>query len=62
MTDREDTDPRAKWRALPPRIRPEDWVSETDTEPVPGSVRAAEEQREFRERRQVIECGTGGSG
>jgi hypothetical protein len=62
MTNREDGDPRARWRVLPPRVRPEDWVSEKDTDPVPGSVRAAESQRELREQRQVIEWGAAGLG
>jgi hypothetical protein len=62
MTDREDHDPRARWRVLPPRVGPDEWVSEKDTDPVPGSVEAAEAQRESRERRQVIEWGAPGAG
>lgn len=37
MTEPAD-DPRAQWRELPPRIRPENWVTEQDPEPVPGAV------------------------
>ncbi|MEZ0494215.1 hypothetical protein AB2L28_18415 [Kineococcus sp. TBRC 1896] len=28
-------DPRARWRTLPPRVRPEDTVAELDVGPVP---------------------------
>ncbi|OZM70842.1 hypothetical protein CFN78_23285 [Amycolatopsis antarctica] len=52
-----DTDPRAKWRELPPRIKPESWTAEQATEPVPGSVEAAEGNRQAREARNVIERG-----
>lgn len=40
-------DPRAKWRELPPRIHPEDWVTEQDPDPVPGAVLAGEAHSEM---------------
>lgn len=36
---------RARWRALPKLIRPEDWATETAVKHVPGSLLIAEAQR-----------------
>jgi hypothetical protein len=36
---------RARWRALPKPIKPEDWVTETGAEHVPGSLLVAEAER-----------------
>lgn len=60
MTNTADqTDPRAKWRTLPDRIPPEQWVTERDDEPVPGSVRAFENRRDRWEAQKIIEWGAG---
>jgi hypothetical protein len=40
-------DAGAKWHNLPERIKPEDWVTEQDTDPVPGSVTSADVERQF---------------
>ncbi|GAA4983739.1 hypothetical protein WHI96_10265 [Pseudonocardia tropica] len=53
-------DPRARWRTMPEPVRPEQWVAEHDTDPVPGSVRDAEARRESEERRWLIERGGAG--
>lgn len=53
-TDQAD-DPRARWRELPAPITPDDWSTEQDDEPVPGSVQVADGW-EARLRR-AIECG-----
>lgn len=37
----EPNDPHTRWRMLPARIRPEEWVDEHDESPVPGSVLSA---------------------
>ena len=52
----EEQDPRARWRELPERVRPEDYVEEAD---VPGhdSSLAADEQAEQREVTWLIERG-----
>lgn len=52
-------DPRARWRTLPDRIPPEQWVTEKADPAVPGSVRAAEEQRETHEAWNDIRWGFG---
>ncbi|MGH3754911.1 MAG: hypothetical protein ACRDRP_19875 [Pseudonocardiaceae bacterium] len=36
---------RARWRALPKSIRPDEWVTETGVKHVPGSLLIAEAQR-----------------
>ncbi len=36
---------RARWHALPKTIRPQDWVTETGSTQVPGSLLIAEAQR-----------------
>ncbi len=36
---------RARWHALPKRIRPEDWTTQTGITPVPGSLLVAEAER-----------------
>ncbi len=33
-----EPDPLARWRQLPDPVRPEDYVTEQDDDPVPGSV------------------------
>jgi hypothetical protein len=53
-------DPRARWRALPDRIPPEQWVTEKADPSVPGSVEAAEEQRQAREAWDDIRWAAGG--
>jgi hypothetical protein len=40
-------DASAKWQNLPARIEPEDWVTEHDADPVPGSVTSADAERQF---------------
>ncbi len=47
-TDTSPDDPRAKWRVLPDRIPPEQWVTEHADPAVPGSVQAAEDERQTR--------------
>ncbi|MBN9101125.1 MULTISPECIES: hypothetical protein [unclassified Pseudonocardia] len=37
-----DDDPGARWRDLPPRIEPQEWVTGRDDAPVPGSIQAAD--------------------
>ncbi|WP_158102785.1 hypothetical protein [Lentzea kentuckyensis] len=47
-----------KWKALPERPKPEDWVEEKDTSPpLPGALAEAEGDREVREARNVLERG-----
>lgn len=46
-----------KWKALPDPPKPEEWVAEKETNPVPGSVAEAEAEAEMREARHVIERG-----
>lgn len=48
-------DPRARWRELPARIAPEGWLTESDPEPVPGSVQEA--QARDTERQRAIDSG-----
>ena len=48
-----------KWNALPDRPKPEEWVAEKDTNPVPGALAEAEADREAREVRTVFERGGG---
>lgn len=36
---------RARWHALPKRIRPEDWTTQTGITQVPGSLLVAEAER-----------------
>jgi len=61
MVESDKGDPRARWRVLPDRPAPEEWVTVKDDEPVPGSVRLAEEQRATQEARRLIEW-SGGAG
>ncbi len=46
-----------KWNALPDRPKPEEWVAEKDTNPLPGAIAEAEGDREVREARNVLERG-----
>ncbi|MGW6448552.1 hypothetical protein [Lentzea sp. NPDC055074] len=46
-----------RWKALPDRPKPEEWVAEKDTNPLPGAIEEAEADRELREARQVLERG-----
>ncbi|MEU0880166.1 hypothetical protein ABZ345_16320 [Lentzea sp. NPDC005914] len=46
-----------KWNALPDRPKPEEWVAEKDTNPVPGALAEAEANTETREARNVVERG-----
>ncbi len=55
--DSDTSDPRAKWRTLPDRIPPEEWVTEKADPAVPGSVQAAEGDRQQREAWNEIRWG-----
>ncbi|MEV6237862.1 hypothetical protein [Lentzea sp. NPDC051838] len=44
-----------KWNALPERPKPEEWVAEKETNPVPGALAEAEANQETREARNLIE-------
>ncbi|WP_157984818.1 hypothetical protein [Lentzea terrae] len=46
-----------KWNALPERPKPEEWVAEKETNPVPGALAEAEAGREAREARTIFERG-----
>jgi hypothetical protein len=46
-----------KWNALPERPKPEEWVAEKETNPVPGALAEAEADREAREARTIFERG-----
>ncbi|WP_188316402.1 hypothetical protein [Solihabitans fulvus] len=48
MSDDNEPDPRARWRALPERSRPEEWVTEHNDHPVPGAIEAADLEAERR--------------
>lgn len=49
-----------KWGALPDRTKPEEWVTEKDTNPpLPGALQEAEANRESLEARTVFERGAG---
>jgi hypothetical protein len=48
-----------KWKALPERPKPQEWIAEKETDPVPGALAEAEADRESREIRTVIERGGG---
>ncbi|MFS8104299.1 hypothetical protein LFM09_45055 [Lentzea alba] len=48
-----------KWKSLPDRPKPEDWVTEKDTNPLPGALAEAEAGRESQEARTVFERGMG---
>ena len=56
MTD--DDDPRARWRRLPERVGPEEWVEETDV-CGPDSTRAADDDAARREVQWLLERGGG---
>ncbi|MFE7200282.1 hypothetical protein ACFU8R_08395 [Pseudonocardia alni] len=54
-------DPRARWRTMPEPIRPEQWVAEHDTDPIPESLAEAEARREEQERTYLVtRLGSGG--
>ncbi len=53
----ESDDPRAKWRDMPGRISPQEWITEKADPEVPGSVQAAEEQWQQREAWREIRWG-----
>ncbi len=53
----ESDDPRAKWRDMPGRVPPEQWITEKANSEVPGSVQAAEEQWQQREAWREIRWG-----
>lgn len=60
--EHEETDPRARWRAMPEPIRPEQWVAGHDTDPVPESLADAEARRLEQERTYVVtRLGAGGA-
>ncbi|MDT7785668.1 MAG: hypothetical protein QOF58_4087 [Pseudonocardiales bacterium] len=44
-----------KWNALPERPKPEEWVAEKETDPVPGALAEAEANLETREARNLVE-------
>lgn len=46
-----------KWNALPDRPKPEEWIAEKETNPVPGALAEAEANAETREARNVVERG-----
>lgn len=50
-----DEDPRAKYRQLPNRVRPDEWVEEQPADAVPGSVQAAADDEQARAARYEIE-------
>ncbi|MET0187724.1 MAG: hypothetical protein ABW212_01910 [Pseudonocardia sediminis] len=52
-------DPRARWRVMPPPVRPETWVADRDPDPLPESLLAAEAEREGQARRYLVERGGG---
>lgn len=54
----EEEDPRAKWRYLPERVRPEELVEEVDAAGYDSSLAAAE-AAEAREARWLLERGGG---
>ncbi|MBN9739186.1 hypothetical protein PP1_029780 [Pseudonocardia sp. P1] len=55
----ESDDPRARWRVMAEPVRPETWVAEHDTEPLPESLLAVEASREGEGRRYLVERGGG---
>lgn len=55
-------DPRARWRTMPEPIRPEQWVAEHDTDPIPESLAEAEARREEQERTYLVTRLGGGGG
>lgn len=45
----QDKDPTARWHALPDLDDPSTWVTETDPDPVPGSIEAADADQVVRD-------------
>ncbi|MFP5020506.1 hypothetical protein [Pseudonocardia phyllosphaerae] len=62
MEPDDDTDPRARWRTMPEPIRPDQWVAEHDTDPIPESLSDAEARRLEQERTYVATRLAGGGG